>query len=197
MIFPIRPFPPLSIPNQKAQNYREYRKCKQRNQNVDWDDTRKCTGRPDVLLDSGVDKISSSYDENLHQDPLVDETGMQKNLSGVPVNISEEIMVPTKSSLTLGTQRNRRRKSHSHGQVKQVGPCSGGNGRKTLRQLHTEEDDEERFQADLKKAVCQSLDTFQARKSVPLKAVQRMAEKMSPEKEDFGVLSSRCHSKRQ
>ena len=35
--------------------------------------------------------------------------------------------------------------------------CSGDNGTKTLRQLHTEEDDEERFQADLEKAVRQSL----------------------------------------
>ncbi|KVH99999.1 UDP-glucuronosyl/UDP-glucosyltransferase [Cynara cardunculus var. scolymus] len=34
---------------------------------------------------------------------------------------------------------------------------SGENGTKTLRQLQAEEDDEERFQADLLKAVCQSL----------------------------------------
>lgn len=36
------------------------------------------------------------------------------------------------------------------------------NGAKTLRQLHVDADDEERFQADLKKAVRQSLDTFHA-----------------------------------
>lgn len=36
-------------------------------------------------------------------------------------------------------------------------PYSGENGTKTLRQLHAEEEDEERFQADLKKAVRQSL----------------------------------------
>lgn len=34
---------------------------------------------------------------------------------------------------------------------------AGGSGPKTLRQLHVEDDDEERFQADLKKAVRQSL----------------------------------------
>ncbi|CAN8254919.1 unnamed protein product [Cochlearia groenlandica] len=38
--------------------------------------------------------------------------------------------------------------------------CSNG-GTKTLRQLQAEEDDEERYQADLKKAVRQSLDAYQ------------------------------------
>ncbi|XP_026443657.1 uncharacterized protein LOC113343738 isoform X1 [Papaver somniferum] len=42
-------------------------------------------------------------------------------------------------------------------------PCFVDTGAKSLRELHAEEDDEERFQADLKKAVRQSLDTFQAR----------------------------------
>ncbi|MCL7027292.1 hypothetical protein MKW94_004287 [Papaver nudicaule] len=42
-------------------------------------------------------------------------------------------------------------------------PCLADNGAKSLRELHAEEDDEERFQADLEKAVRQSLDTFQAR----------------------------------
>ena len=41
--------------------------------------------------------------------------------------------------------------------VKPVAPISGEGSTKTLRQLQAEEDDEERFQADLKKAVRQSL----------------------------------------
>ncbi|CAN4099344.1 unnamed protein product [Withania somnifera] len=41
-------------------------------------------------------------------------------------------------------------------------------GTKTLRQLHVEEDDEERFQADLKRAVRQSLDAFHAQQKFPL-----------------------------
>ncbi|XP_009588933.1 uncharacterized protein [Nicotiana tomentosiformis] len=45
---------------------------------------------------------------------------------------------------------------------------SANSGTKTLRQLHVEEDDEERFQADLKKAVRQSLDTFHAHEKLPL-----------------------------
>lgn len=40
---------------------------------------------------------------------------------------------------------------------KPVALISGEGSTKTLRQLHAEEDDEERFQADLKKAVRQSL----------------------------------------
>ncbi|XP_010546041.1 PREDICTED: uncharacterized protein LOC104818245 isoform X2 [Tarenaya hassleriana] len=40
-------------------------------------------------------------------------------------------------------------------------------GTKTLRQLQTDEDEEERFQADLKKAVRQSLDTYQAQRKTP------------------------------
>ncbi|GAV66724.1 UCH domain-containing protein/DUF629 domain-containing protein/DUF627 domain-containing protein [Cephalotus follicularis] len=44
----------------------------------------------------------------------------------------------------------------------------GDYGMKTLRQLQVEEDDEERFQADLKKAVRQSLDTYQEQQKTPL-----------------------------
>ncbi|TYI90186.1 hypothetical protein E1A91_D03G103500v1 [Gossypium mustelinum] len=44
---------------------------------------------------------------------------------------------------------------------------SGEGNTKTLGQLQAQEDDEERFQADLKKAVRQSLDTYQAQR-VPL-----------------------------
>ncbi|CAH2064956.1 unnamed protein product [Thlaspi arvense] len=39
-------------------------------------------------------------------------------------------------------------------------------GTKTLRQLHAEEDEEERFQADLRKAVRQSLDVYQGGRSM-------------------------------
>lgn len=46
-----------------------------------------------------------------------------------------------------------------------AGVASGENSSKTLRQLHAEEDDEERFQADLQQAVRQSLDTYNAEHS--------------------------------
>ncbi|GMJ04970.1 hypothetical protein like AT3G47890 [Hibiscus trionum] len=68
----------------------------------------------------------------------------------------------------------------SHGnveeQVRYVDGVPGEGGTKTLRQLQAEEDDEERFQADLKKAVLQSLDTYQARQRLPLSSrpIQRV-----------------------
>lgn len=49
----------------------------------------------------------------------------------------------------------------------------GDNGTKSLRELHAEEVDEERFQADLKKAVRQSLDAFQSNYDKPMVAISR------------------------
>ncbi|KAI8019795.1 hypothetical protein LOK49_LG04G01974 [Camellia lanceoleosa] len=66
-------------------------------------------------------------------------------------------------------------------------PCVGDNGTKTLRQLRAEEDDEERFQADIKKAVRQSLDTFQAHKKVPLISSSRMSQKISSDVDNLDV----------
>ncbi|KAG8388657.1 hypothetical protein BUALT_Bualt02G0148100 [Buddleja alternifolia] len=59
----------------------------------------------------------------------------------------------------------------------------GVNGAKTLGQVQAE-DDEERFQADLKKAVRQSLDTFQARRKLPLIPSSGMPPKELPETGD-------------
>ncbi|XAR50103.1 Ubiquitinyl hydrolase 1 [Bertholletia excelsa] len=61
------------------------------------------------------------------------------------------------------------------------------NETKTLRQLQAEEDDEERFQADLKKAVRQSLDTFHAHQRLPLISTSRMSQKMSSEVVELGI----------
>lgn len=63
----------------------------------------------------------------------------------------------------------------------------GDGGSKTLRQLQAEEDEEERFQADLKKAVMQSLDTFQARQKLPSKP--REVEKTSQDLEKLGTIT--------
>ncbi|KAF5201079.1 Ubiquitin carboxyl-terminal hydrolase-related protein [Thalictrum thalictroides] len=65
----------------------------------------------------------------------------------------------------------------------------GDNGTKTLRQLHAEEVDEERFQADLKRAVRQSLDTFQSKQDKPMDPRSRVPSKISPQ-DDFGVAPS-------
>ncbi|CAN1179904.1 hypothetical protein LINPERPRIM_LOCUS12406 [Linum perenne] len=61
-------------------------------------------------------------------------------------------------------------------------------GSKTLRQLRVEEDDEERFQEDLKKAVRQSLDTFQAHESIPSAPRLRMPPKAALEAKSSGGL---------
>ncbi|KAI4336052.1 hypothetical protein L6164_014628 [Bauhinia variegata] len=62
--------------------------------------------------------------------------------------------------------------SHYRGQVKfhniqDSNNALGVNGPKSLKELKAEDDDEERFQADLKKAVRQSLDTYQAHQTLP------------------------------
>ncbi|KAL6566178.1 hypothetical protein OROGR_001793 [Orobanche gracilis] len=61
------------------------------------------------------------------------------------------------------------------------------NGRKTLRQLQTEDDDEERFQADIKKAVRQSLDTCHSRRKIPLLSNITVPLKELPEASDSSV----------
>ncbi|XP_055828881.1 uncharacterized protein LOC129896911 isoform X2 [Solanum dulcamara] len=63
-------------------------------------------------------------------------------------------------------------------------------GTKTLRQLHVEEDDEERFQADLQKAVRQSLDTFHAHKKSPLLPSSGNGQKVFPKAGTLGNANS-------
>lgn len=70
-------------------------------------------------------------------------------------------------------------------------PLSGENGTKTLRQLHAEEEDEERFQADLKKAVRQSLDAFQAQKNLSMVLVPALPKEESPERDDGFQISTK------
>ncbi|XP_057857330.2 uncharacterized protein LOC131066556 isoform X1 [Cryptomeria japonica] len=53
----------------------------------------------------------------------------------------------------------------NQGVSEKSGVVSGENNSKTLRQLHAEEDDEERFQAELEQAVRQSLDAYNAKHS--------------------------------
>ncbi|KAH9608754.1 hypothetical protein KSS87_019418 [Heliosperma pusillum] len=63
----------------------------------------------------------------------------------------------------------------------------GDGGSKTLRQLQVEEDEEERFQADLRKAVMQSLDSFQAHQKMPLVSNSGNARKRSQDIDTSGV----------
>ncbi|XWS48080.1 hypothetical protein CRYUN_Cryun13aG0041900 [Craigia yunnanensis] len=71
--------------------------------------------------------------------------------------------------------------------VDSVAPISGEGSTKTLRQLQAEEDDEERFQADLKKAVRQSLDTYQAQQRLPLASSSRTVQRVPLQVNNHGV----------
>uniref|UniRef100_M1B0F4 Ubiquitin thiolesterase/ zinc ion binding n=1 Tax=Solanum tuberosum TaxID=4113 RepID=M1B0F4_SOLTU len=63
-------------------------------------------------------------------------------------------------------------------------------GTKTLRQLHVEDDDEGRFQADLQKAVRQSLDMFHAHKKLPLLPSPGNEQKVFPKAGTLGNANS-------
>ncbi|KAK7291674.1 hypothetical protein RIF29_07003 [Crotalaria pallida] len=62
------------------------------------------------------------------------------------------------------------------------------NGAKDMKELKMEDDEEERFQADLKKAVRQSLDTYQARGKLPPVSSLRMSERASSQIDGSGFL---------
>ncbi|XVF50204.1 hypothetical protein PTKIN_Ptkin04bG0077300 [Pterospermum kingtungense] len=68
-----------------------------------------------------------------------------------------------------------------------VALISGEGSTKTLRQLQAEEDDEERFQADLKKAVRQSLDAYEAQQRLPLASSLRTAQRVPLQVKNHGV----------
>ncbi|KAJ8536431.1 hypothetical protein K7X08_034832 [Anisodus acutangulus] len=68
------------------------------------------------------------------------------------------------------------------------GPVESGT--KTLRELHVEDDDEERFQADLKKAVWQSLDAIHAHEKLPLLPSSRNGQNVFPKAGTLGNANS-------
>ncbi|RDX64579.1 Inactive ubiquitin carboxyl-terminal hydrolase 54, partial [Mucuna pruriens] len=62
------------------------------------------------------------------------------------------------------------------------------NGSKVMRELQVEDAEEERFQADLKMAVRQSLDTYQARGNLPLVSSLRMSRRASSQVDNVDCL---------
>ncbi|KAK7265756.1 hypothetical protein RJT34_33379 [Clitoria ternatea] len=62
------------------------------------------------------------------------------------------------------------------------------NGPKVMRELQVEDEEEERFQADLKMAVRQSLDTYQARGNLPPISSVRMSQRSSPQVDSVELL---------
>lgn len=108
-----------------------------------------------------------SEDSFLPSDRRTGRKGKRPKSSSKLLNGKCQTMSSEKENNDVGS-------SHSEGHLKEQdtyhdNPCtdSGGpllldNGTKTLRQLHVEDEEEERFQADLKKAVRQSLDIYHA-----------------------------------
>ncbi|XP_038725297.1 uncharacterized protein LOC120016543 isoform X2 [Tripterygium wilfordii] len=98
---------------------------------------------------------------------------------------SEKGNVEVRTSLVEGCLKEKINLRNSHSDF--VTPGLGDNGTKTLGQLQAEEDDEERFQADLQQAVRQSLDTYQAHKKMPVVSSLKVPQMNTLEANNFGV----------
>ncbi|XP_015879540.3 uncharacterized protein LOC107415685 isoform X1 [Ziziphus jujuba] len=92
-------------------------------------------------------------------------------------------------SLQLQGRLKEQATSHDNALADGIIPVSGDNGTKSLRQLQAE-DDEERFQADLKKAVLQSLDDLQAQHKVPLVSKLKTPHGISGDVDNRGISPS-------
>lgn len=92
----------------------------------------------------------NSAKEMLHSNALVPLPLPAPNRHGTYIPMQSRPNIVSKQGLSLNET---------------AGVASGENSSKTLRQLHAEEDDEERYQADLQQAVRQSLDTYNAEHS--------------------------------
>ncbi|XP_050257079.1 uncharacterized protein LOC126702425 [Quercus robur] len=153
---------------------------------------KKMSGTNDAKAKQANGGISE--DGFLPSDRRTGRKGKRQKSSSKLVNGKCQTVSSEKESNDVGS-------SHIEGHLKEQdifqdtpGTDSGGpllleNGTKTLRQLHVEDEEEERFQADLKKAVRQSLDTYhaQAHKKLPLVSSLRTQQRISPEAGKLGV----------
>ncbi|KAG5618238.1 hypothetical protein H5410_018062 [Solanum commersonii] len=96
---------------------------------------------------------------------------------------------PSASDERENTEVGEPRALHSS-HVKLWNSVPADSGTKTLRQLHVEDDDEERFQADLQKAVRQSLDMFHAHEKLPLLPSPGNEQKVFPKAGTLGNANS-------
>ncbi|KAJ7956324.1 Ubiquitin carboxyl-terminal hydrolase-related protein [Quillaja saponaria] len=125
------------------------------------------------LTDSSTQKISETLHSKVKEDlpnGVVSEDGLlfsdrrtgrrgkrQKSSSRLLDGKFDRVS-PKKESIDVGSTHT---ESHLREQVRSnTSQALGDNGAKTLRELQVEDEEEERFQADLKKAVLQSLDNF-------------------------------------
>lgn len=153
---------------------------------------KKMSGANDAKAKQANGGISE--DGFLPSDRRTGRKGKRQKSSSKLVNGKCQTMSSEKESNDVGSP-------HIEGHLKEQdifqdapGTDSGGpllleNGTKTLRQLHVEDEEEERFQADLQKAVLQSLDTYNAQthKKLPLVSSLRTQQRISPEADKLGV----------
>ncbi|OVA09096.1 Ubiquitin carboxyl-terminal hydrolases family 2 [Macleaya cordata] len=138
------------------------------------------------LPDRGIPNNGS-----LPSDRRTGRQGKRRNSSTSAVEGSSRSVSAEKDNHVVGNLQNESCiKEHANARdqalhVGNVDAYSGDNGVKSLRELHAEEDDEERFQADLDKAMRQSLE-FQARQTLSVIPGPRVfPPKTSPEADDF------------
>ncbi|GMJ15122.1 hypothetical protein like AT3G47890 [Hibiscus trionum] len=148
----------------------------------------------DALHEAYVD--AGNLDVQQH---LALRSGVTNNLDSIPMStaIGSAVPVTSDTSETLAKfkqglpsgadPKHSFLKGNVEEQVRYVESVLREAGAKTLRQLQAEEDDEERFQADLKKAVCQSLDTYQERQRLPLSSSSRTVQRVPLEVKNQGV----------
>ncbi|KAL9243205.1 hypothetical protein vseg_017120 [Gypsophila vaccaria] len=147
-------------------------------------------GSANSYLIPGLPDYSGSVNEVLPFEQQAGKRGKRRNSMKVPEN-KYQIVPYGKENVTLENSNNDEivKNALTRSPNSALNQSVGDGGSKTLRQLQAEEDEEERFQADLKKAVMQSLDTFQARGKMPLVSNSGHAHKHS---QDFGNLGSKA-----
>lgn len=148
--------------------------------------------------DSAAQKISSLHQSTVKQADMpngtVPENGLplpdrragkkhkrHKNSTRIVDGKLESVSLEKENSVnTITDHLKEQAKFHNSQDAKNA---SADNGAKVMKELQVEDEEEERFQADLKMAVRQSLDTYQARGSLPLVSSFRMPQRASSQVE--------------
>ncbi|KAK4735325.1 hypothetical protein R3W88_009586 [Solanum pinnatisectum] len=175
---------------------------------------KTCLGSIDAVMKS--DACSKCSDEQLKSSKKMNKfPDSSQSLSKISaegmthrtVSVDESTLVSTRRSGRRGCQNDSKlidgnfpsasdeKENTEVGEPRALHSSHGNNvsvdsGTKTLRQLHVEDDDEERFQADVHKAVRQSLDMCHAHKKLPLLPSPGNEQKMFPKAGTLGNANS-------
>ncbi|KAG2679123.1 hypothetical protein I3843_11G036300 [Carya illinoinensis] len=165
--------------------------------------------RPKISTVSGAKKISNvnhttakqvlanggiAEDGLLPSDQRTGRKGKRRRSSSKLVDGKGQAMSPGKENIDVGSSHiesglKEQDRLHDPLYADSAGSIPVDNGTKTLRQLKVEVEEEERFQADFKQAVLQSLDTYnaQAQKKQPVVSSLRTQQRICPEADKFDV----------